>query len=231
MLKRQFSVVLTFFVITHFESQYHLYVTDLFLHCVPMCNHLSKIVFQPIWQIIKQTHSHHLSFHDKVLCTVEMKTVFISLCLSFKVLMKDIVTPVPQEEVKAVIRKCLEQAALVNYQRLSEYAKLEGKLLLIQCSYLNQTRTFSFMSVLYWSKSTAWAFCLDMAVNKTALPAKSVTLRVSCYILIHMWMILNAVSRWFLISVAQSLQRLSNYYWRAYIILWDSRQFFFSQGM
>lgn len=41
--------------------------------------------------------------------------------------MKDIVTPVPQEEVKAVIRKCLEQAALVNYQRLSEYAKVEGK--------------------------------------------------------------------------------------------------------
>uniref|UniRef100_A0AC11E768 Calcium dependent secretion activator n=1 Tax=Ovis aries TaxID=9940 RepID=A0AC11E768_SHEEP len=39
--------------------------------------------------------------------------------------MKDIVTPVPQEEVKAVIRKCLEQAALVNYSRLSEYAKIE----------------------------------------------------------------------------------------------------------
>lgn len=41
--------------------------------------------------------------------------------------MKDIVTPVPQEEVKTVIRKCLEQAALVNYSRLSEYAKIEGK--------------------------------------------------------------------------------------------------------
>lgn len=41
--------------------------------------------------------------------------------------MKDIITPVPQEEVKAVIHNCLEQAALVNYQRLSEYAKLEGK--------------------------------------------------------------------------------------------------------
>ncbi|KAK1332254.1 hypothetical protein QTO34_006926 [Cnephaeus nilssonii] len=41
------------------------------------------------------------------------------------VLMKDIVTPVPQEEVKTVIRKCLEQAALVNYSRLSEYAKIE----------------------------------------------------------------------------------------------------------
>lgn len=43
--------------------------------------------------------------------------------------MKDIVTPVPQEEVKTVIRKCLEQAALVNYTRLSEYAKIEGKAL------------------------------------------------------------------------------------------------------
>ncbi|XP_071403069.1 calcium-dependent secretion activator 1-like, partial [Centroberyx affinis] len=50
-----------------------------------------------------------------------------TLSLLERVLMKDIVTPVPQEEVKTVIRKCLEQAALVNYQRLSEYAKLEGK--------------------------------------------------------------------------------------------------------
>ncbi|KAL4655944.1 calcium-dependent secretion activator 1 isoform X6 [Arapaima gigas] len=50
-----------------------------------------------------------------------------TLSLLERVLMKDIVTPVPQEEVKAVIRRCLEQAALVNYQRLSEYAKVEGK--------------------------------------------------------------------------------------------------------
>nr|XP_057921758.1 calcium-dependent secretion activator 1 isoform X10 [Doryrhamphus excisus] len=48
-----------------------------------------------------------------------------TLSLLERVLMKDVVTPVPQEEVKSVIRKCLEQAALVNYQRLSEYAKLE----------------------------------------------------------------------------------------------------------
>ncbi|XP_043834724.1 calcium-dependent secretion activator 1 isoform X5 [Dromiciops gliroides] len=50
-----------------------------------------------------------------------------TLSLLERVLMKDIVTPVPQEEVKMVIRKCLEQAALVNYTRLSEYAKIEGK--------------------------------------------------------------------------------------------------------
>ncbi|XP_059385378.1 calcium-dependent secretion activator 1 isoform X4 [Carassius carassius] len=50
-----------------------------------------------------------------------------TLSLLERVLMKDIVTAVPQDEVKAVIRRCLEQAALVNYQRLSEYAKVEGK--------------------------------------------------------------------------------------------------------
>lgn len=61
--------------------------------------------------------------------------------------MKDIVTPVPQEEVKTVIRKCLEQAALVNYQRLSEYAKLEGRLLLLCVSTV--------------AAKSVWIFCLD----------------------------------------------------------------------
>uniref|UniRef100_A0A8C0ES30 Calcium-dependent secretion activator 1 n=1 Tax=Bubo bubo TaxID=30461 RepID=A0A8C0ES30_BUBBB len=55
-----------------------------------------------------------------------------TLSLLERVLMKDIVTPVPQEEVKTVIRKCLEQAALVNYTRLSEYAKIEGKALSLE---------------------------------------------------------------------------------------------------
>lgn len=40
--------------------------------------------------------------------------------------MKDIVTPVPPEEVKGVIRKCLEQAAHLNYERIKEYATIEG---------------------------------------------------------------------------------------------------------
>ncbi|XP_050930467.1 calcium-dependent secretion activator 1 isoform X1 [Lates calcarifer] len=50
-----------------------------------------------------------------------------TLSLLERVLMKDIVTPVPPEEVKGVIRKCLEQAAQLNYQRIKEYAKVEGK--------------------------------------------------------------------------------------------------------
>ncbi|XP_049335714.1 calcium-dependent secretion activator 1 isoform X4 [Astyanax mexicanus] len=48
-----------------------------------------------------------------------------TLSLLERVLMKDIVTPVPQEEVKGVIRKCLEQAAQINYQRITEYATVE----------------------------------------------------------------------------------------------------------
>ena len=44
--------------------------------------------------------------------------------------MKDIVTPVPPEEVRGMIKKCLETAALVNYTRLSAEARIEGKLLL-----------------------------------------------------------------------------------------------------
>ncbi|XP_073324657.1 calcium-dependent secretion activator 1 isoform X6 [Pagrus major] len=50
-----------------------------------------------------------------------------TLSLLERVLMKDIVTPVPPEEVKGVIRKCLEQAAQLNYERIKEYAKIEGK--------------------------------------------------------------------------------------------------------
>uniref|UniRef100_A0A3Q0SDC8 Ca2+-dependent activator protein for secretion b n=1 Tax=Amphilophus citrinellus TaxID=61819 RepID=A0A3Q0SDC8_AMPCI len=49
-----------------------------------------------------------------------------TLSLLERVLMKDIVTPVPPEEVKGVIRKCLEQAAQLNYQRIKDYAKIEG---------------------------------------------------------------------------------------------------------
>lgn len=50
-----------------------------------------------------------------------------TLSLLERVLMKDIVTPVPPEEVRLMIKKSLETAALVNYTRLSSEAKIEGK--------------------------------------------------------------------------------------------------------
>uniref|UniRef100_A0A8C0RLR8 Calcium dependent secretion activator 2 n=1 Tax=Canis lupus familiaris TaxID=9615 RepID=A0A8C0RLR8_CANLF len=49
-----------------------------------------------------------------------------TLSLLERVLMKDIATPIPAEEVKKVVRKCLEKAALINYTRLTEYARTEG---------------------------------------------------------------------------------------------------------
>ena len=49
--------------------------------------------------------------------------------------MKDISTPVPPNEVRAVIKKSLENAALVNYERLSEEARLEGESLSLYIHY------------------------------------------------------------------------------------------------
>ncbi|KAK1167038.1 calcium-dependent secretion activator 2-like [Acipenser oxyrinchus oxyrinchus] len=48
-----------------------------------------------------------------------------TLSLLERVLMKDISTPVLPDDMKKVIRKCLEKAALINYSRLTEYAKIE----------------------------------------------------------------------------------------------------------
>lgn len=46
--------------------------------------------------------------------------------------MKDVMAPVPPEEVRAVIKQCLSKSALVNYTRISNDVKLEGiKLLLL----------------------------------------------------------------------------------------------------
>lgn len=42
--------------------------------------------------------------------------------------MKDVVSPVPPDEVRQVIRKCLDDAALVNYTRICNDAKIERRL-------------------------------------------------------------------------------------------------------
>ncbi|KAA0189147.1 hypothetical protein HAZT_HAZT003414, partial [Hyalella azteca] len=51
-----------------------------------------------------------------------------ALVLLDSVLMKDIVTPVSHEEVRAMIKKSLENAALLNYTRLSGETKVEEDL-------------------------------------------------------------------------------------------------------
>uniref|UniRef100_A0A8B9J8I7 Calcium dependent secretion activator 2 n=1 Tax=Astyanax mexicanus TaxID=7994 RepID=A0A8B9J8I7_ASTMX len=48
-----------------------------------------------------------------------------TLSLLERVLMKDITTPVPVEEMTKIVKKCLEKAALINYSQLTDYAQFE----------------------------------------------------------------------------------------------------------
>ncbi|KAK7916528.1 hypothetical protein WMY93_012289 [Mugilogobius chulae] len=48
-----------------------------------------------------------------------------TLSLQERVLMKDITTPVPAEEMKKLVQKCLEKAAQINYNQLLEYAQIK----------------------------------------------------------------------------------------------------------
>uniref|UniRef100_A0A8C7ILU6 Calcium dependent secretion activator 2 n=1 Tax=Oncorhynchus kisutch TaxID=8019 RepID=A0A8C7ILU6_ONCKI len=52
-----------------------------------------------------------------------------TLSLLERVLMKDITTPVPPDEMRKVVQKCLEKAALVNYSQLTKHAQMEGMVL------------------------------------------------------------------------------------------------------
>uniref|UniRef100_A0A8C8EG85 Calcium-dependent secretion activator 2 n=1 Tax=Oncorhynchus tshawytscha TaxID=74940 RepID=A0A8C8EG85_ONCTS len=49
-----------------------------------------------------------------------------TLSLLERVLMKDITTPIPPEEMNKMVKKCLEKAALINYSQLTQYAQIEG---------------------------------------------------------------------------------------------------------
>uniref|UniRef100_A0A8C6WIC5 Calcium dependent secretion activator 2 n=1 Tax=Neogobius melanostomus TaxID=47308 RepID=A0A8C6WIC5_9GOBI len=48
-----------------------------------------------------------------------------TLSLQERVLMKDITTPVPAEEMRKLVQKCLEKAAQINYTQLIDYAQIK----------------------------------------------------------------------------------------------------------
>ncbi|XP_071316195.1 calcium-dependent secretion activator 2 isoform X7 [Trachinotus anak] len=48
-----------------------------------------------------------------------------TLSLQERVLMKDITTPVPPEDMKKLVQRCLEKAAQLNYSQLMEYAQVK----------------------------------------------------------------------------------------------------------
>uniref|UniRef100_A0A671ULX6 Calcium dependent secretion activator 2 n=1 Tax=Sparus aurata TaxID=8175 RepID=A0A671ULX6_SPAAU len=60
-----------------------------------------------------------------------------TLSLQERVLMKDITTPVPPEEMKKVVQKCLEKAAGINYSQLIDYAQIKGDAIIEQDTMLD----------------------------------------------------------------------------------------------
>jgi len=70
-------------------------------------------------------------------CPVSVDGIVFELLFWFRscreclqAMMKDLVTPVPVEEINLVVKTCLEKAALINYTKMSEVAKIEGQLCL-----------------------------------------------------------------------------------------------------
>ena len=52
-------------------------------------------------------------------------------------MMKDVVTPVATEDVRNLIKKCLETAAFINYMNLTTEAQVEGNYLMFSSSKLD----------------------------------------------------------------------------------------------
>ena len=50
-----------------------------------------------------------------------------TLSLLERVLAKDLATPISRDDIRHFIGKCLENAAYINYTRVSDQAKIEGK--------------------------------------------------------------------------------------------------------
>jgi calcium-dependent secretion activator len=108
--------------------------------------HEEKEKFQDIKERLRVLLEYQITnfrlVHKIILNLSKLITFFVRYCFPFgrpegslkatlslleRVLMKDIVTPVPPEEVRSTIKKSLENAALDNYTRLSAEAKIEGK--------------------------------------------------------------------------------------------------------
>jgi len=49
------------------------------------------------------------------------------MMILMQVMMKDLVTPVAVDDIRKVVRKCLENASLINYTKVNEMARNESK--------------------------------------------------------------------------------------------------------
>lgn len=138
--------------------------------------------------------------------------------------MKDIVTPVPPEEVKGVIRKCLEQAAQLNYQRINEYAKIEGK--------HNNTTQHRIMTagvnvlmigyIGHWNVSCSvgtvmlsrWLCGVKVEKQRTeqTFPCGPFSLVLHCYLFVYTWW--PHLVYGIFVSISQMICGIPNYLWQ-----------------
>uniref|UniRef100_A0A9J8ALH8 Calcium dependent secretion activator 2 n=1 Tax=Cyprinus carpio carpio TaxID=630221 RepID=A0A9J8ALH8_CYPCA len=115
-------------------------------HCVRSRNpHFARFfcTFEPdgMGTVTEQEEEEFEEIRSRLLTLLEKQITHFRYCFPFgrpegalkatlslleRVLMKDITTPVPPEEMRKLVQKCLEKAALINYSQLTEYAKIEG---------------------------------------------------------------------------------------------------------
>ena len=70
-----------------------------------------------------------------------------TLSLLERVSSKDVATPISRDEIRNFIGKCLENAAYINYTRVSDQAKIEG----INC-WKRNTSYFAICSINFWGE-------------------------------------------------------------------------------
>lgn len=58
---------------------------------------------------------------------VDKTTTMMLMMILMQVMMKDLVTPVAVDDIRKVVRKCLENASLINYTKVNEMARNESK--------------------------------------------------------------------------------------------------------
>lgn len=76
---------------------------------------------------MRLTPQHEFSLVNLERCQCYILWELSDTDTDWQVLMKDMGSPIAVEEVRNVIRKCLQDAALINYSRISEFAKIEGE--------------------------------------------------------------------------------------------------------
>ncbi|XP_041705435.2 calcium-dependent secretion activator 2 isoform X2 [Coregonus clupeaformis] len=94
-----------------------------------------------IGSVTEEEREQFEDIRSRLLCLLDNQIIHFRYCFPFgrpdgalkatlslleRVLMKDITTPVPPDEMKKVVKKCLEKAALINYSQLTQYAQIEA---------------------------------------------------------------------------------------------------------